>query len=63
MTEKKYYAAVRALGLRQHQNFRETFVTVNGEPHNVPLASQQTPEQRAETIEWLKESMGIKYRE
>jgi len=63
LTVQEYHAQIRALGLRPVSNLSTTYITVNGEPQNVPAASEQTPKQRAETIEWLKECLGIRWRE
>jgi hypothetical protein len=62
MTEDEYYGIVRRLGLKGTQ-FREVFMTLRGEPQRVPLAADQTPAQRKETIEWLKTCLGIERRE
>jgi hypothetical protein len=57
MTEEEYYAAVKRFGLRPKTS--ETYLTIRGEPQSVPLASDQTPAQRRETIEWIKQCLGI----
>lgn len=57
MTEEEYYAAVQRFGLRPKT--RETYLTIRGEPQSVPLASEQSAEQRRETIEWIKQCLGI----
>jgi hypothetical protein len=58
MTNDEYYAAVRRLGLRL-SSVPHTYFTSTMEVHSVPDATNQTPEQRAETIEKLKGLLGI----
>jgi hypothetical protein len=58
MTEEEYYAAVHRLGLRQTQG-TTMFVTTRGELQRVPLAANQTAEQRRETIEQIKICLGV----
>lgn len=58
MTEQEYYAKIRAFGLKPSQ-FPGIFFTVNGEPVCVPLASEQTPEQRTVTIGKIRTMLGI----
>lgn len=57
MTEDEYYAAVKRLGLKGTQ-FPTVFMTLEGEPQGVPLASEKTQEERVATIERLKEFIG-----
>ena len=57
MTEEEYYAAVKRFGLRPKT--LETYITISGEAQSVPFASDQSPAQRQETIEWIKQCLGI----
>lgn len=56
MSEDEYYAAMRAIGLKQGQ-FAETWFDVNGNPHSVPLARDLTPEARAAVVAAKKKMM------
>jgi hypothetical protein len=58
MTVDEYYAAIRRLGLRPTK-VPTVYVTSTMEYHNVPEPHHMTPEQRAETIEYLKGRLGI----
>jgi hypothetical protein len=61
MTEEDYYAIIARFGLKKTR-FQETFVTSGGEAYSVPLARDQTPEQRIATIERIRAAMGISWR-
>jgi hypothetical protein len=61
LTEEEYYAAVTRLGLRPKT--KTTFVDASGEARNVPLASEQTPVQRVETIAMIKLLMGVAWQQ
>ena len=58
MTVEEYYAAVKRLGLRQ-SNVPGVYLTSTLDAYSVPDPTRQTPEQRTETIEKLKERLGI----
>jgi hypothetical protein len=55
----EYYAAVKRLGLRKTTALRLYFHPATGEYCTVPDPSDMTPEQRARTIERLKNQLGI----
>jgi hypothetical protein len=58
MLLEEYYAAVRRLGLRPSP-VPHVYLTASGEVQNVPDATDHTEAQRAETIERLKEALGV----
>jgi antitoxin component of RelBE/YafQ-DinJ toxin-antitoxin module len=58
MTEEEYYAAVRRLGLKPSA-VPNIYFTSTMDVHSVPSSAGRTPAQRAETIEKLKELLGI----
>lgn len=58
MTIDDYYSAVRRLGLKPSK-VPDVYFTSTMDVHSVPNGSKQTPEQRAETIEYLKRALGI----
>jgi hypothetical protein len=58
VTIDEYYAAVRRLGLRP-SSVPHVYLTSSMDAHNVPDATEQTPEQRVETIEKLKGRLGV----
>jgi hypothetical protein len=58
MTEDEYYAAVKRLGLHGTK-IPTVYMTADGNPQGVPLASNRTPEQRQETIDFLKVMLGV----
>ena len=59
MTVEEYYGVVRRLlGLKQ-TDVPHIYHNVFGEVFRVPDAEKQTLEQRTETIEMLKQNLGI----
>jgi len=58
MSLDDYYGMVRRFGLKPSK-VPHVYVTSTGEFHSVPDGSKMTPEQRAETIEYLKRALGI----
>ena len=58
MTQEEYYRAVRRLGLKP-TGVLTVWVNSTGEFFNVPDCTNYTLEQRAETIEMLKRTLGI----
>ena len=59
LTSEGYYAIVtKRLGLRP-TNVPTIFHTAFRDTVRVPLPDDMTPEQRAETIEYLKEILGV----
>ena len=58
MTVDEYWAAVRRLGLRP-SSVPGIYFTMTMDVHPVPDPTNHTPEQRAETIEKLKATLGI----
>jgi hypothetical protein len=53
MSEEEYYAAIAAIGLYPTKT-PGTYITVNGEPQNVPSTKDMSPEQRQATFERVK---------
>ena len=58
MTNEDYYGTVRRFGLKPSA-VPTVYFNSAMEAYNVPDGSKQTPEQRAETIEYLKRALGI----
>lgn len=58
MTQEDYYRAARRLGLKP-TSVPNVWANSSGEFYNVPDCTNFTPEQRAETIEFLKRNLGI----
>jgi hypothetical protein len=58
-SSEDYYAAVRRLPLSPSNKRTIWFGINDGLPYNVPDPSNMTPEQRAETLEKLRERLGV----
>lgn len=58
MTIDDYYGTVRRFGLKP-TSVPHVYATSAGEYYNVPDGSKKTPEQRVETIEYLRRGLGI----
>ena len=58
MTVDEYNTAVKRLGLHP-SSVPGVYFTTTRDAYSVPDPTTQTPEQRAETIEKLKERLGI----
>jgi hypothetical protein len=58
MTNEEYYATVRRFGLKR-SGVPTVYFNSSMEAFNVPEGSTQTPEQRIETIEYLRRALGI----
>jgi len=58
MLLEEYYAAVRRLGLKPTR-VPHVYETAYGDVVSVPDGEKQTPAQRRETIEFIKEILGI----
>jgi hypothetical protein len=58
MTEEEYYRAAQRVGLKPTK-VPHVWANSTGEFYSVPDCRNQTPEQRAETIEMLKKNLGI----
>jgi hypothetical protein len=58
MTNEDYYGMVRRFGLKQSA-VPTVYFNSSMEAFNVPDGSKQTPEQRTETIEYLRRALGI----
>ena len=58
MSLDDYYGMVRRFGLKPSK-VPNVYFNSSMEAYNVPDGSKQTPEQRAETIEYLRRALGI----
>jgi hypothetical protein len=58
MNCEEYYGIVRKYGLKPSL-VPHIYVTASGDVQRVPDCERQTPAQRHETIEFLKEVLGI----